>query len=86
VIQIDPDAVRPPRAHQVGGAHYLGRAYQPWDIVEDWELDFWEGNALKYILRRKPGIARAEDLRKAIHYLEYALVRAEEDALCLTSP
>lgn len=68
-------------ARQVGGDHYLDHGCQPWDIIEDWDLDFWEGNALKYLLRRKPGVSRAEDLRKAIHYLERAAERAE-DAQC----
>ena len=63
--------------YQIGGSHYLGHAHQPWDIIQDWGLDFWEGNALKYLLRRKPGTARSEDLRKAMHYLERACERAE---------
>lgn len=57
-------------SHQVGGDHYLRHAIQPWDIIEVYNLDFWEGNALKYLLRRKPGVDRLEDLRKAAHYLE----------------
>ena len=69
------------RTRQVGGDHYLGRPCQPWEIIAAWDLDYWEGNALKYLLRRKPGASRACDLRKAIHYLEHALERAE-DATC----
>ena len=65
-------------SRQVGGDHYMDRGSQPWDIIEEWGLDFWEGNALKYLLRRKPGVDRSEDLRKAIHYLERAAERAEE--------
>lgn len=54
--------------YQVGGNHYRGKAMQPWDVIEAWDLDFWEGNAIKYVLRRKG--ERITDLRKAIHYLE----------------
>jgi hypothetical protein len=43
-------------------------ALQPWDIVDALDLGFYEGNVLKYLLRRKGN--RVEDLRKAIHYLE----------------
>ena len=62
---------------QVGGDHYLGRAMQPWDIIEAWGLDFWEGNCLKYLLRRKPSTDRSTDLRKARHYLDKCIAREE---------
>ena len=65
-------------SYQVGGSHYKGHGIEPWDIIEAWGLNFWEGNALKYLLRRgKPGTSRAEDLQKAIHYLEKCLERAQ---------
>ena len=60
---------------QVGGEHYKKHAIQPWHIIEEYRLDFWEGSALKYLLRDKPGTFRAEDIKKAIHYLEYCLER-----------
>lgn len=67
--------------YQVGGTHYQGKAFQPFDIINEWELDYYEGNVLKYLLRHKykNGV---EDLRKAKHYLEYKielLERAEGD-------
>jgi hypothetical protein len=63
---------------QVGGNHYR-KAIQPWDIIEEWQLNFWAGNVLKYLLRYpyKNGV---EDLEKAKHYLEY-LIKKEKDAL-----
>jgi hypothetical protein len=70
------DAYAPAHARQVGGSHYQGRGIEPWDIIAAWDLDFWEGNVLKYLLRRKPGVPRTEDLRKAMHYLEKCLERA----------
>lgn len=54
---------------QVGGDHYL-RAIQPWDIIRAWDLGYFEGNVLKYVLRHKYK-NRKEDIEKAIHYLEY---------------
>jgi len=62
---------------QVAGSHYQ-RAIQPWDIISEWELDFWEGNVLKYLLRwkHKDGV---QDLKKAKHYLEYLIERNEND-------
>ena len=62
---------------QVGGTHYQ-KAIQPWDIIREWNLDYWRGNVIKYVLRchEKNGI---EDLKKAIHYLEYAIEHYEEE-------
>lgn len=73
----DPIRDTPADFKQVDGDHYLGRAMQPWDIIEAWDLDFWEGNCLKYLLRRKPGTDRVTDLQKAQHYLAKCIARAE---------
>lgn len=61
---------------QVGGSHYQ-KKIQPWDIISEWGLNFWEGNALKYILRHKDK-AKRQDLEKAIHYLEYLIENYDE--------
>lgn len=68
-------------SRQVGGNHYK-RACQPWEIIEEWELNYWAGNIIKYVLRypHKNGV---EDLKKAQHYLEY-LIKKEENALTAT--
>ena len=55
------------RDTQVGGTHYK-KEIQPWDIIDEYQLNFYEGNALKYLLRAKSN--RLEDINKAIHYLE----------------
>ena len=53
---------------QVGGNHYCKHSIQPWDIIDEWGLNFYEGNILKYLLRRKGD--RLEDLQKIAHYVE----------------
>ena len=65
------------RTRQVGGDHYVSHTIQPWDVIEVYGLDFWEGNALKYLLRDKPDTDRVQDLNKAIHYLEKCIERLE---------
>ncbi len=62
---------------QEGGEHYRRTDIQPWDIVAMFALDFFEGNVLKYLLRRKGD--RLEDLQKARHYLDkkIELIEAE---------
>lgn len=54
---------------QVGGDHYL-KAIQPWDIIRAWDLNYWEGNIVKYVLRHQYK-NKLEDIEKAIHYLEF---------------
>ena len=72
----EPDA----RSSQVGGDHYSKHKIQPWDIVDEYNLGFYEGSALKYLLRSKTD--RLEDLQKARHCLDKAIerVQAEENA------
>lgn len=53
---------------QIGGDHYNKSVIQPWHIIDSHGLNFYVGNAIKYILRKKGD--RVEDLQKAIHYLE----------------
>ena len=71
---VSPDI--PAESHQVGGKHYLQLAVTPWDVIEANGMDYWEGNALKYLMRwrRKNG---TQDLRKCIHYLEKLIEREE---------
>lgn len=65
------------KAHrQVGGTHYFN-PIQPWDIIRAWDLNYWEGNIVKYVLRHK-GKGKVEDLEKAKHYLEYLIDHYKE--------
>lgn len=53
--------------------HYIeGRKYEPISVIEDWQLPYHLGNAVKYISRagRKDKDKMKEDLQKAVWYLE----------------
>lgn len=54
---------------QIGGEHYKGMAIQPSEFIYRNNINWLEGNAIKYICRhaKKGGI---QDIDKAIHYLE----------------
>ena len=54
---------------QVGGSHYGGGAQQHWDMVVQHELDYFQGQITKYVMRwkAKNGL---QDLEKAQHFLE----------------
>ncbi len=72
----------PPVANdrQEGGDHYQGKVCSPWAIIEEWGLDFFTGNVIKYVLRNKPGVARELDLKKARHYLDKCIEREHAKA------
>ena len=57
---------------QEGGSHYRDMKIQPVEFIHANGLSYIEGAAIKYICRhrRKNG---AEDIRKAIHFLNILL-------------
>ena len=44
--------------------------YEPIDVIEDWNLDFHCGNAIKHIAGHRREGKEYEDIEKAIWYLE----------------
>jgi len=57
---------------QIGGNHYKDRVIQPIDYIVKNNLDFLEGNVVKYITRHKLK-GGVEDIKKVIHYAELIL-------------
>ena len=53
-------------------SHYTRGSIEVWDFIRDQELNYHLGNAIKYICRAgfKSNNTKAQDLKKAIHYLE----------------
>lgn len=67
---------------QVGGDHYsagagkcphCGTVLQHWDIVHMFRLDYFIGNATKYLFRLGYKGDPIEQIKKAIHYLQKKL-------------
>lgn len=57
---------------QVGGDHYKKCGIMPTTYIRANNLDFFEGNIVKYITRHKDK-GGAEDIEKVIHYAEMIL-------------
>ena len=57
--------------------HYQSENIEAIDVIEAFDLNFSLGSAVKYILRagKKPNEARADDLKKAIWYLNREVER-----------
>lgn len=66
------DAGGTPLDIQVGGGHYKEFKIQPLEFTMANNLDFIQGNIIKYTCRHKTKNG-AEDLRKVIHYAQLAL-------------
>ncbi len=54
-------------------SYYNRGSIEVWDFIRDQELNYHLGNAIKYICRAGHKSSKAEDLKKAIHYLENEL-------------
>ena len=59
---------------QVDGTHYKGMKIQPAQFINENNLLFAEGNAIKYICRHAVK-GKQKDIEKAIHYLEMIIER-----------
>jgi len=58
--------------------HYTSNAIQPIDYIVANNMDFLEGNVVKYVTRYKSKNG-LEDLRKALAYLDLLIARESED-------
>ena len=59
--------------------HYNMGKYEAIDVIEDWELGFNLGNAVKYISRAGHKDNILQDLKKALWYLDREIQRLEKE-------
>ena len=59
---------------QIGGAHYKNMKIQPAQFINENNLPFAEGNAIKYICRHSYKDGK-QDLEKAKHYIDMIIER-----------
>lgn len=57
---------------QISGTHYKGCKIQPIEYIHANNLDYFQGNVVKYVTRHKDK-NKEQDVLKAIHYLELIL-------------
>ena len=70
---------------QIGGDHYHNRTIQPIEYILANDMNFCEGCVIKYVTRwrEKGGV---EDLRKAMHYLQFLIEDQEQPPLDVNIP
>jgi len=59
---------------QIGGSHYKDMKIQPAQFINQNNLPFAEGNAIKYICRHR-NKGEVQDLEKAKHYIDMIIER-----------
>lgn len=65
------------RSYNKGCSNYSEHIIQPWSIILDWGLDYWDGDIIKRVLRTKKGESKELDYQKIIHICEEKLRQIE---------
>lgn len=55
------------RLYNIGDSNYATHIIQPWSIWLDWDLNPWDADIIKRVLRTKTNTSREEDYKKIIH-------------------
>ena len=62
--------------------HYNRGKYEAIDVIEDWQMNFNLGNALKYLSRAGHKDDIIQDLKKAKWYIDREIQRLEGELSC----
>lgn len=61
------------QSYNVGKSDYSKHAIQPWDIWKEYNLNPWDADIVKRVLRSKEGESRTLDYEKIIHICKYRI-------------
>lgn len=68
------------QSYNVGKSDYAKHAIQPWDIWKEYNLNPWDADIVKRVLRSKEGEARTLDYEKIIHICKYRISELSKEA------
>lgn len=68
-----------PRTFNVGASDYCKHLIQPWTIWQAYDLNAWDADIIKRVLRTKDGESRELDYEKIIHDCEERLRQLREE-------
>ena len=69
------------RAYNVGASDYAQHKIQPWDIYLEYNLNPWDAEIVKRVLRSKEGEPRTVDYEKIIHICKYRIAELSKEVL-----
>jgi hypothetical protein len=67
------------RSHNIGASDYSKYKIQPWDIWLEYNLNPWDADIVKRVLRNKPGERRL-DYEKIIHVCQERIRQLDAEA------
>lgn len=67
------------RSYNVGKSDYAKHAIQPWDIWKEYNLNPWDADIVKRVLRTKEGEERTLDYEKIIHICKYRIAELSKE-------
>lgn len=67
------------QSYNVGKSDYSKHAIQPWDIWKEYNLNPWDADIVKRVLRTKEGEARTLDYEKIIHICRYRIAELSKE-------
>lgn len=73
------------RSHNVGASDYSKHIIQPWSIWIDYNLNPFDADIIKRVLRRKENTPRKEDYEKIIHICQERIRQIENLSLSITN-
>lgn len=68
------------RTYNVGNSDYAKYKIQPWDIWKEYQLNPWDADIVKRVLRNKSGESRKMDYEKIIHVCKERIRQLDETA------
>lgn len=70
------------RDYNVGKSDYAKHKIQPWDIILEYRLNYWDGDIIKRVLRTKEDEARRLDYEKIIHICKERIRQIDMNEPC----
>lgn len=67
--------------YNVGKSDYSKHKIQPWDIWKEYNLNPWDADIVKRVLRTKEGEPRTVDYEKIIHICKYRIAQLSKEVL-----
>lgn len=67
------------RNYNIGSSDYSNHIIQPWSIWLDWNLNPFDADIIKRVLRNKLGSSRKEDYEKIIHIAQECIRQIETE-------
>ena len=72
------------QSYNVGKSDYSKHKIQPWDIWKEYNLNPWDADIVKRVLRSKEGEPRTVDYEKIIHICKYRIAELSKETKVVT--